>query len=196
MNKSLAWAKLVSRTELGGVFDFLLAFLVGKIGGSCGLAPFPMQCPMPTKSKKSNAQSSERFQQTRGSHARETAEDYVEAIADLTEEKGSCRGVDLARLFHVTQVTISKTVTRLQAEGLVDFDPYGPLSLTSAGAKLAAHAKHRHVVVLHFLRSIGVSEETAQVDAEGIEHHVSPETLAAFQKLADKLSNSNRKSKS
>ena len=126
----------------------------------------------------------DRFELTRGSHARETAEDYVEAIARLIEEKGTCRGVDLAKLFQVTQVTVSKTLSRLQSEGLVDYEPYGPISLTKSGATMASYARVRLEVVLEFLRSIGVSEEIAQVDAEGIEHHVSPETLEAFRTIA------------
>jgi DtxR family manganese transport transcriptional regulator len=134
--------------------------------------------------KSKSDRTGERFQLTRGSHARETAEDYVEAVARLIEEKGICRGVDLAKLFQVTQVTVSKTLARLQLEKLVDFEPYGPISLTESGAKMAGYARERHEVVLDFLRSIGVSEEIAQVDAEGIEHHVSPETLEAFRSIA------------
>jgi len=129
------------------------------------------------------AKAGDRFQSVRSSHANETAEDYVEAIADVLLLKGTCRGVDLAKVFCVSQVTVSKTMARLQVEGLVSFESYGPYSLTAAGARLAAHAKHRHAIVLAFLRAIGVSEGTAQVDAEGMEHHVSRETLEVFQKI-------------
>jgi len=145
-----------------------------------------------THEKNPKATASERFQFTRGSHARETAEDYVEAIADLIERNGTCRGIDLARLFLVTPVTISKTMSRLQSEGLVEFEPYGPFTLTPKGSSLAAYSKHRHEVVLDFLQSIGVSEEIAQIDAEGIEHHVSPETLSAFQVFAKKARKRNK----
>jgi len=131
--------------------------------------------------------SSKRFQSVRGSHASETAEDYVEAIADLLLQKGICRGVDLAKLFGVSQVTVSKTMARLQAEGLVTYESYGPYSLTAIGARVAAQAKRRHAIVLGFLRALGVSEGTAQVDSEGMEHHVSPETLEVFQKMTDTL---------
>jgi DtxR family transcriptional regulator, manganese transport regulator len=144
---------------------------------------------MPKKTTKSQATNPvERFPLTRVSHAKETAEDYVEAIAELNESKGTCRGVDLAKLFCVTHVTVSKILARLQSEGLVQFEPYGPLALTSQGTKLAAYARKRHDIVLRFLRAIGISDEIAQVDAEGIEHHVSPETLEAFRKFADDAS--------
>ena len=102
--------------------------------------------------------------------------------------KGTCRGVDLAKVFCVSQVTVSKTMARLQTEGLVSFESYGPYSLTAAGARLAVLAKRRHAIVLKFLIAIGISEGTAQVDAEGMEHHVSPETLEVFQKMTATLS--------
>jgi len=138
--------------------------------------------------KQVEALAGERFQSVRGSHANETAEDYVEAIADALQQKGTCRGVDLAKVFCVSQVTVSKTMARLQAEGLVSFESYGPYSLTAAGAQLAVLAKRRHAIVLEFLRVLGISEGTAQVDAEGMEHHVSPETLEVFEKMTATLS--------
>ena len=65
------------------------------------------------------------FRRTRRDHANETAEDYVEAIAATIREKGRCRGADLAKLFGVSNVTITKTVARLQSAGLVNTEPYG-----------------------------------------------------------------------
>ena len=133
--------------------------------------------------KQTSTIAEERFQTVRGSHASETAEDYVEAIAEVLEQKGICRGVDLAKVFCVSHVTVTKTMARLQTEGLVAYESYGPYSLTTAGARLAARARRRHDIVLGFLRAIGISEATAQVDAEGMEHHVSPETLEVFRKM-------------
>jgi len=146
----------------------------------------------PKSAKQSEAMAGERFHSVRGSHAKETAEDYVEAIAEALQNKGSCRGVDLAKVFCVSQVTVSKTMARLQTEGLVSFEAYGPYSLTASGAQLAVHAKRRHAIVLEFLISLGISDGTAQVDAEGMEHHVSPETLEVFKKVTATL---NEKSK-
>lgn len=122
------------------------------------------------------------FRRTRRDHANETAEDYVEAIADITAKHGQCRGVDLARYFDVTQVTVTKIIARLQSEGLVETAPYAPITLTAPGRRLAVASQKRHELVLNFLREIGVSEQTAEVDAEGIEHHVSEETLKCFQR--------------
>ena len=115
---------------------------------------------------------------TRADHAAETAEDYVEAVADLIERGGQCRVVDLAARFGVSHVTVVRTVRRLEAEGLVATAPYRPIELTAAGRRLAQRCAERHRLVYDFLRKLGVGEATAAVDAEGIEHHLSPETLA------------------
>ncbi|MEO6053531.1 MAG: manganese-binding transcriptional regulator MntR [Chthoniobacterales bacterium] len=120
---------------------------------------------------------------TRQQHAQERAQDYVEAIADLIAAHGEARATDLARSLGVTHVTVIRTVQRLQREGLVTTQPYRSIFLTDNGRKLAAKAKARHEKVVAFLEALGVSSATARADAEGIEHHVSPETLAAFEKF-------------
>jgi DtxR family manganese transport transcriptional regulator len=121
--------------------------------------------------------------QTRRAHALELAEDYVEAIADLIDSDGEARVVDLARCLGVTHVTVIRTVSRLAKDGLVSTRPYRSIFLTEGGRALAERVRHRHEIVLRFLRAIGVDEETARADAEGIEHHVSARTLAAFERF-------------
>src|SRR5690606_7095013 len=128
-----------------------------------------------------------RHRRTRNDHASETAEDYVEAISELIEQSGRCRVVDLAERFAVSHVTVTRTVSRLQRDGLVETEPYGPITLTTEGQQLAVESHQRHATVLAFLRAIGVSESVAAVDTEGIEHHVSPETLRCMQKLIERL---------
>ena len=118
---------------------------------------------------------------TRRDHATELAEDYVEAIDDIAQANGVCRVTDLAKHFGVTHVTVNKTIGRLQRDGLVDTEPYAPVSLTKRGKKLASESRHRHEIVLKFLLAHGVSPDTAKLDAEGIEHHVSQETLEIMQ---------------
>ncbi len=129
---------------------------------------------------------------TRRDHATETAEDYVEAVADILEQQDRCRVVDLARRFAVSHVTVTRIVSRLQNEDLLATAPYQPISLTSKGKRLAAKARHRHELVYRFLRTIGVDENTAAIDAEGIEHHVSPKTLRCLERLIDQLGKSTR----
>lgn len=120
---------------------------------------------------------------TRQQHAQERAEDYVEVIADLIGRSGEARATDLAKSLGVTHVTVIRTVQRLQREGLVTTQPYRSIFLTPAGRKLAAEAKARHETVVAFLESLGVPAATARADAEGIEHHVSPATIAAFRRF-------------
>ena len=134
----------------------------------------------------SKPQESTRFHRTREDHASETAEDYVEAIADAQEKLGDCRGTDLVKIFGVSHVTVSKILARLQSKGLIDTRPYGPVRLTQRGQALAKTSRERHDTVLQFLLTLGVSRSTAEVDSEGIEHHVSEETLRAFRRFLKK----------
>ncbi|MFH5803718.1 manganese-binding transcriptional regulator MntR [Alienimonas sp. DA493] len=122
-----------------------------------------------------------RHRRTRKDHATEVAEDYVEAIAELISKRGECRVSHLAERFSVSHVTVTRTVGRLVRDGLAETTPRAPITLTPAGAELAAACRDRHAAVLRFLLALGVPEAVAQVDAEGIEHHVSPETLAAMR---------------
>lgn len=119
---------------------------------------------------------------SRAQNRSETAEDYVEAIADLIEVGGEARAVDLARQLGVSHVTVIQTLRRLQRDGYVSTRPYRSVFLTDDGRRLAAEAKHRHGVVTALLESLGVPTDIARADAEGIEHHVSPATLAAFER--------------
>jgi DtxR family manganese transport transcriptional regulator len=119
---------------------------------------------------------------TRADHARETAEDYVEAIADLIAATGEARVTDLARELGVSHVTVNRTIARLQRDGYVTSQPYRAIFLTDTGQELAVVSRQRHETVVRFLRSLGVPQGSAERDAEGIEHHVSPETLAAFER--------------
>ena len=121
-----------------------------------------------------------KFERIRKAHQSEVAEDYVEMIADLIAETGEARAVDLAARFGVTAPTVNATVQRLQKDGLVTAKPYRSIFLTEAGQELALYCKVRHQIVRNFLISIGVDENTAEQDAEGVEHHVSPETLEKF----------------
>ena len=123
------------------------------------------------------------FSQTRSRHASETAEDYVEAVMEIIEEKGECRVLDLARYFNVSHVTVSRIVKRLHDEKLLYSSPYKPVKLTDAGTKLAKRAKERHAIVLSFLIAFGVDKENAEIDSEGIEHYVGSKTLAAMKRF-------------
>ena len=137
-------------------------------------------------SGKSTNDSATKFDRIRRAHQSEVAEDYVEMIAELITETGEARTVDLATRFGVTSPTVNATIQRLQREELVETRPYRSIFLTAAGQALADKARDRHRIVRDFLLTIGVPETIAEEDAEGIEHHVSPETLAVFAKITNK----------
>ena len=121
--------------------------------------------------------------QTRAALQTAVAEDYVELIADLIESTGEARATDIARRLGVTHASVTKTVARLQQGGLVTTQPYRAIFLTQKGRQIAEISKRRHEIVVAFLLAIGVGEDAARADAEGLEHHVSAETLAAFERV-------------
>ena len=127
--------------------------------------------------------SAEQHRRTRQAHAEELAQDYVEVIDDLISASGEARVVDIARTVGVTHVTVNRTIARLQKQGLVQTERYRSIFLTEAGKKLADAVRKRHQIVLDFLLALGVNRRAAVIDAEGIEHHVSEETLAVFERF-------------
>ena len=134
---------------------------------------------MPRKPSRTNTPQAA-HDRVRKDHASEKAEDYVEAIAEIVAAQRQCRNADLARRFGVSHVTTLRIVERLVSLGLVQTIPYGPLDLTAKGKRLAVRCAERHQLVLEFLLALDVPAEIAEVDAEGIEHHVSRETLEKF----------------
>jgi DtxR family manganese transport transcriptional regulator len=128
----------------------------------------------------------EAFQGVRDARSRELAEDYVELIAELIHEHGEARPVDIAARLGVRPPTVTKALDRLVREGLITRAKYRSVFLTDEGRALARECRRRHEIVLHFLLSLGLDAETAERDAEGIEHHVSERTLALFAAFASK----------
>lgn len=122
-----------------------------------------------------------RFTQQREADRSAIAEDYVELIADLLDDSGEARQVDIAARLGVAQPTVAKTLKRLADSGLIVQKPYRGVFLTDTGRQLAEQSRERHQIVEEFLRALGVSPDAARLDAEGIEHRVSEETLRAFQ---------------
>jgi DtxR family manganese transport transcriptional regulator len=93
----------------------------------------------------------------------------------------------------VTSATAAKVVQRLHRAGLVESRPYRSIFLTKEGEAVAAMSRRRHRIVENFLRALGIDELTVEADAEGIEHHVSEETLAALERLTESLNSDSKK---
>lgn len=134
-------------------------------------------------------QHARQYETVRVAHETELIEDYVELIGDLIAHRGEARAADIASRMGVSQATVSKMIRRLNELGLVTSQPYRSLFLTTAGKDMARISRARHDIVLNFLRALGVDDTTARIDAEGMEHHVSDETLDVMQAFIRKTSN-------
>ena len=126
------------------------------------------------------------FKKVRDAHKTENTEDYLEIIADLLNTKGEARIVDIANKLDIAQATANKTIQRLQNQGFVKKEPYRSIFLTLKGQEVASISKKRHIIVLTFLKNLGVDARTAEADAEGIEHHVSNKTLKKMEQFNKK----------
>ena len=126
------------------------------------------------------------FKKVRDAHKTENTEDYLEIIADLLNSKGEARIVDIANELDIAQATANKTIQRLLNQGFVKKEPYRSIFLTLKGQELASISKKRHIVVLTFLKKLGIDPQTAEADAEGIEHHVSDKTLKKMEQFNKK----------
>lgn len=125
------------------------------------------------------------FRQAREARRSELFEDYVELIDDLVRTAGEARQVEIAARLGVAQPTVARMLGRMAEAGLVERRPYRGVFLSEAGRRMAEEGRKRHAVVEAFLIDIGVDPETARIDAEGIEHHVSESTLSAFRAFSE-----------
>lgn len=123
-----------------------------------------------------------RHRHARAQRSTALTEDYVELIADLMALHGEVRVTEIARRLGVSHPTAVKSVARLKRDGFVTSRPYRGIFLTEEGSALADRVRARHQLVVRLLLAIGVAREDAESDAEGIEHHVSDRTLAAFER--------------
>jgi Mn-dependent DtxR family transcriptional regulator len=120
--------------------------------------------------------------------SRSTAvEDYLEQILDLINTKGYARVADIALGLRISQASVTNMVQRLDAEGLLKYEKYRGLVLTRAGETLARNIMQRHQLLTDFLRMLGIREEEIYHDVEGMEHHISPQTLQAIESLLFEL---------
>lgn len=124
-----------------------------------------------------------RFGKARSAQSHAILEDYAELISDLIRAEGEARATDIARRLGVSHATAIKTLSRMKREGLATSKPYRGVFLTPEGESLAERVRNRHRLVVDLLLALGVPPDHAEADAEGIEHHVSDATLAAFERF-------------
>ena len=114
----------------------------------------------------------------------QSAEDYLERIYELIQEKGYARVVDIASSLGVKQASVTSMVQKLAELGYLNYEKYRGLILTEKGRAVACGIKKRHQTLARFFSLFGLDEQTQQQDIEGIEHHLSPETVEVLSNLA------------
>lgn len=114
-------------------------------------------------------------------------EDYLERILELIKTKGYARVVDIATSLGISQASVTNMVQRLDTDGLLKYEKYRGLVLTTTGETLAKNIAERHQLLTDFLKLLGVDERVIDHDVEGMEHHISPETLRAIAALTEQL---------
>ena len=119
--------------------------------------------------------------------ASSAVEDYLERILELINTKGYARVVDIAQSLGISQASVTNMIQRLDAEGLLKYEKFRGLALTTAGEALALNITRRHRLLSDFLKLLGLEEEVIYHDVEGMEHHISPPTLRAIETLTAHL---------
>jgi len=120
-------------------------------------------------------------------HTSTAVEDYLERILELINTKGYARVVDIAQSLKISQASVTNMIQRLDGEGLLKYEKYRGLALTTAGEALALNITRRHQLLTDFLKLLGLDDEVIYHDVEGMEHHISPPTLRAIEALTQHL---------
>ena len=113
----------------------------------------------------------------------QSAEDYLERIHELIESKGNAHVADIAQSLNVGQPSVTSMVQKLADEGYLRYEKYRSLTLTDAGRAVAERIRNRHVVLASFFTLFDLDDDTQARDIEGIEHHLSSDTLNTLENL-------------
>ena len=111
-----------------------------------------------------------------------SAEDYLEAMLMLKQERGYIRSIDVAEKLGVTKPSVSYATKRLRESGYISFDPAGMIVLLPPGLEIAERMYERHMLLTELLIGLGVDPEIAREDACKIEHDLSIESFDAIRK--------------
>ena len=114
-------------------------------------------------------------------------EDYLEVIHGLIASKGYARVADVAEGLGISQASVSNMMKRLDEKGLIRYEKYRGMTLTEQGELVAQRITRRHSILAELLELFGIDEETAYKDVEGMEHHISPQTLRGLQQIVTEL---------
>ena len=114
-------------------------------------------------------------------------EDYLEVIYELVQQKGYATTVDISSYLNVSSPSVTKMMQKLDETGYLIYEKYRGIKLTNEGIRIARNIRNRHGLLAEFFMIIGVDEETANNDAEGIEHHLHPETMKKLEEFINEL---------
>ncbi|CAN5429132.1 hypothetical protein BH18THE1_BH18THE1_09480 [soil metagenome] len=118
-------------------------------------------------------------------------EDYLEVIYELVQQKGYATTVDISIYLNVSSPSVTKMMQKLDETGYLNYEKYRGIKLTNEGIRIARNIRNRHGLLAEFFMIIGVDEETANNDAEGIEHHLHPETMKKLEEFINELKKHN-----
>jgi Mn-dependent DtxR family transcriptional regulator len=121
----------------------------------------------------------------------ERMEDYLEVIYELVQQKGYATTVDISSYLNVSSPSVTKMMQKLDETGYLNYEKYRGIKLTNEGIRIARNIRNRHGLLSEFFMIIGVDEETANNDAEGIEHHLHPETMKKLEEFINELKKQN-----
>lgn len=115
----------------------------------------------------------------------QSIEDYLERIHELIETKGYARVSDIADSLSLSRPSVSNMVQRLSRLGFLVYEKYRGITLTEHGLEVARRIQCRHVILTEFLSLLGLDRRVVAKDVEGIEHHVSAETLLQLERVVE-----------
>jgi Mn-dependent DtxR family transcriptional regulator len=118
-------------------------------------------------------------------------EDYLEVIYELVQQKGYATTVDISSYLNVSSPSVTKMMQKLDETGYLIYEKYRGIKLTNEGIRIARNIRNRHGLLAEFFMIIGVDEETDNNDAEGIEHHLHPETMKKLEEFINELKKHN-----
>jgi Mn-dependent DtxR family transcriptional regulator len=145
-----------------------------------------LQVSTPSILRKQKTKTASRREEPARAHS-SAVEDYLERILELINTKGYARVVDIAESLQISQASVTNMVQKLDAEGLLNYERYRGLILTTAGEKLAQNITRRHQLLTDFLGLLGLEEKVIYRDVEGMEHHISGPTVRAIEALTEQL---------
>lgn len=110
-------------------------------------------------------------------------EDYLEVISELVEMKGYATTLDISRYLSVSAPSVTKMLQRLDDGGYLEYEKYHGINLTQKGNQIANAIRQKHGILLEFFEILGIGSDTANRDAEGLEHHLNPKTIKQLRKF-------------